>query len=89
MGLTTEESMVKKFIFETMVKLIVSMNFRCELRDPSGGCVSDVSWNPDQGLHLVTASGEDKNPVLKLWDLRSSTSLPLATLQGHTEGSFR
>lgn len=59
---------------------------RCELRDPSGGCVSDVAWNPDQGLHLVTASGEDKNPVLKLWDLRSSTSLPLATLQGHTEG---
>jgi WD40 repeat protein len=39
-----------------------------------------------QGLHLVTASGDDKNPVLKLWDLRSSTSLPLATLQGHTEG---
>lgn len=58
----------------------------CELRDPSGGLVSDVAWNPDQGLHLVTASGDDKNPVLKLWDLRSSTSLPLATLQGHTEG---
>jgi len=48
--------------------------------------VSDVAWNPDQGLHVVTASGEDKNPVLKLWDLRSSTSLPLATLQGHSEG---
>ena len=58
----------------------------CELRDPSGGSVADVAWNPDQGLHLVTASGDDRNPVLKLWDLRSSTSLPLATLQGHTEG---
>eukprot|EP01038_Epipyxis_sp_PR26KG_P012063 gene12063-16144_t len=58
----------------------------CELRDPAGGLVSDVAWNPDQGLHLVTASGDDKNPVLKLWDLRSSTSLPLATLSGHTEG---
>jgi protein transport protein SEC31 len=34
----------------------------------------------------VTASGDDKNPVIKLWDLRSSTSLPLATLQGHKEG---
>lgn len=45
-----------------------------------------MAWNPDQGLHLVTASGDDKNPVLKLWDLRSSTSLPLATLQGHKEG---
>jgi protein transport protein SEC31 len=58
----------------------------CELRDPSGGPVADIAWNPDQGLHLVTASGDDKNPVLKLWDLRSSTSLPLATLSGHTEG---
>lgn len=58
----------------------------CELRDPSGGVVSDVAWNPDQGLHIVTASGDDRNPVIKLWDLRSSTSLPLATLQGHTEG---
>jgi len=58
----------------------------CELRDPAGGLVSDVAWNPDQGLHLVTASGDDKNPVIKLWDLRSSTSLPLATLQGHKEG---
>ena len=60
--------------------------YRCELRDPSGGTIADVAWNPDQGLHLVTASGDDRNPVLKLWDLRSSTSLPLATLQGHTEG---
>jgi protein transport protein SEC31 len=59
---------------------------RCELKDPSGSCVSDIAWNPDQGLHLITAGGDDKNPVLKLWDLRSSTSLPLATLQGHTEG---
>eukprot|EP00602_Paraphysomonas_sp_CaronLab_P005046 CAMPEP_0185030580 /NCGR_PEP_ID=MMETSP1103-20130426/17560_1 /TAXON_ID=36769 /ORGANISM="Paraphysomonas bandaiensis, Strain Caron Lab Isolate" /LENGTH=1052 /DNA_ID=CAMNT_0027565771 /DNA_START=108 /DNA_END=3263 /DNA_ORIENTATION=+ len=58
----------------------------CELREPSGCCISDIAWNPDQGLHLVTAGGDDKNPVIKLWDLRSSTSLPLATLQGHTEG---
>jgi protein transport protein SEC31 len=56
------------------------------LRDPSGGSVSDVAWNPEQGLHMVTASGDDRNPVIKMWDLRSSTSLPLATLQGHTEG---
>jgi protein transport protein SEC31 len=58
----------------------------CELRDSARSVVSDVAWNPDQGLHLVTASGDDNNPVLKLWDLRSSTSLPLATLQGHTQG---
>lgn len=51
-----------------------------------GGSVSDIAWNPDQGLHIITASGDDRHPVLKLWDLRSSTSLPLATLSGHTEG---
>ena len=27
--------------------------FRCELRDPTGGCVSDVAWNPDQGMESV------------------------------------
>ncbi|CAN0336500.1 unnamed protein product, partial [Discosporangium mesarthrocarpum] len=32
------------------------------------------------------ASGDDNNPVLKLWDLRSSTTLPLATLSGHSQG---
>lgn len=58
----------------------------CELRDPNGGSVSDISWNPDQGLNIITASGDDRNPVIKLWDLRSSTTLPLATLAGHTEG---
>lgn len=69
-----------------MLYFLYLCKHRCELRDPAGGCVSDVAWNPDQGLHLVTASGDDKNPVIKLWDLRSSTSLPLATLQGHKEG---
>lgn len=63
----------------------MSMN-RCELRDPAGGVVADIAWNPDQGLHIITASGDDKNPLIKLWDLRSSTTTPLATLHGHTEG---
>ena len=26
---------------------------RCELRDPTGGCVSDVAWNPDQGMESI------------------------------------
>jgi len=48
--------------------------------------VTDIAWNPTEGLHIITASGNDRNPVLKLWDLRSSTSIPLATLQGHNQG---
>jgi protein transport protein SEC31 len=58
----------------------------CELRDSAGQAVSDVAWNPTQGLHMLTASADDRNPVLKLWDLRASTSMPLATLAGHQQG---
>lgn len=59
----------------------------CELRcESSGASVSDMAWNPSEGLHLLTASSDDRNPVLKLWDLRSSTTLPLTTLQGHQQG---
>lgn len=59
----------------------------CELRgETAGQAVADVAWNPSQGLHLLTASADDRNPVLKLWDLRASTSMPLATLAGHTAG---
>lgn len=59
----------------------------CELRgETAGHAVADVVWNPSQGLHLLTASADDRNPVLKLWDLRASTSMPLATLEGHQQG---
>jgi len=57
----------------------------CELKCENGGiAVSDMAWNPSEGLHLVTASGDDRNPVIKLWDLRASTTMPLAQLEGHT-----
>mmetsp|Transcript_26772 Transcript_26772/g.73660 ORF Transcript_26772/g.73660 Transcript_26772/m.73660 type:complete len:1029 (-) Transcript_26772:36-3122(-) len=48
--------------------------------------ISDIAWNPTQGFHLLTASNDDRSPVIKLWDLRSSTSMPLATLTGHSQG---
>ena len=31
----------------------------CELRDPNRAPVSDIAWNPDEGLHIITASGDD------------------------------
>jgi len=60
----------------------------CELRCEStpGATVSDVAWNPTEGLHIMTASGDDRNPVMKLWDCRASTTVPLATLAGHSQG---
>ena len=59
----------------------------CQINcEGNGGPVSALGWNPSQGMHLMTASSDDRNPVLKLWDLRTSTSVPLATMGGHSEG---
>lgn len=35
----------------------------CELRDAQRGSVTDIAWNPDEGQNIVTASGNDDNPV--------------------------
>ena len=48
--------------------------------------ISDIVWNPTEGLQLITAMGDDTNPVINMWDLRSSTTVPLAQLQGHQQG---
>ena len=37
-------------------------------------------------MHLITASSNDRSPVLKMWDLRVSMSMPLVTLEGHAQG---
>lgn len=59
----------------------------CELRaETSGQPISSVAWNPTQGLQLLTATADDRNPVIKVWDLRTSTSMPLATLSAHSQG---
>ena len=55
----------------------------CELRcETSGSAVSCAQWNPSQGMHLSTSSADDRNPVIKLWDLRASMTMPLATTEG-------
>jgi len=58
----------------------------CELRCEANNCpVSDMAWNPTQGLHMMTAS-EGSGGHLRLWDLRASTSMPLTSLEGHPGG---
>ena len=57
----------------------------CELRVEANCPVSDMAWNPTQGLHMMTAS-EGGAGHLRLWDLRASTSMPLTTLEGHVGG---
>lgn len=58
----------------------------CELRDPQRGTISAIAWNPNEGLQIATASGDDQRPVVKLWDLRNSTSTPLAEFHEHAAG---
>ena len=60
----------------------------CSLSDPHRAPVSAIAWNPNEAQHIITASEDDQKPVIKLWDLRSSTSTPLAELNGHTAGNF-
>ena len=64
---------------------IKSRKVWCDIR-AGDQAISDIAWNPTQGFHLLTALNDDRNPVIKLWDLRSSTSMPLATLAGHSQG---
>jgi protein transport protein SEC31 len=58
----------------------------CELRDPARGAATAIAWNPNEGLQIATASGDDQHPSVKLWDLRNSTSTPLAEFHEHTAG---
>jgi protein transport protein SEC31 len=44
-----------------------------------------ISWHPDVATQMVTASGDDRSPVIQLWDLRFATS-PMRTLERHKKG---
>lgn len=58
----------------------------CHLKDPQRAPIADVCWHPEDGLYLATACDDDARPVLRVWDLRSSTNVPLAELSGHSKG---
>ncbi|KAJ3056979.1 protein transport protein S31 [Rhizophlyctis rosea] len=47
--------------------------------------IMGVAWNPDLPTQVVTASDDDHNPVLLIWDLRNA-SAPERTLSGHQKG---
>ncbi|KAJ1922193.1 protein transport protein S31 [Mycoemilia scoparia] len=47
--------------------------------------ISSISWNPDNATQLATASEDDNNPVVMMWDLRNANA-PSAVLQGHSRG---
>ena len=47
--------------------------------------VSAVAWDPTNSTKLITASPDDNNPVIYLWNLRNSNA-PEKTLTGHEQG---
>ncbi|KAJ2008325.1 protein transport protein S31 [Coemansia thaxteri] len=54
----------------------------------SGGRSAGVAaavWNPQSATQLVTASSDDSNPVIMLWDLRNANA-PSQTFAGHHRG---
>ncbi|KAJ2547933.1 protein transport protein S31, partial [Coemansia sp. RSA 1933] len=47
--------------------------------------ISATEWNPASPTQLVTASSDDSNPVIMLWDLRN-VNAPSQTFAGHNRG---
>jgi protein transport protein SEC31 len=47
--------------------------------------VSNVAWHPNNSTKLMTASIDDENPVILLWDLRNANA-PETVLHGHQKG---
>ncbi|CAG8591763.1 13128_t:CDS:10 [Ambispora gerdemannii] len=46
---------------------------------------TSVAWNPDVATQLITASEDDNNPVIVMWDLRNAHA-PEKVLTGHQKG---
>ncbi|KAF9926504.1 protein transport protein S31 [Linnemannia zychae] len=47
--------------------------------------ITAVAWNPDVATQIITATEDDNNPVILVWDLRYAHA-PEKTLSGHTKG---
>ena len=47
--------------------------------------VGAIAWDPNNATKLLTATPDDSNPVILLWDLRNSNA-PERQLQGHDQG---
>ncbi|BFZ64453.1 protein transport protein S31 [Saitoella coloradoensis] len=47
--------------------------------------ISSVVWHPENATKLITASEDDQNPVILMWDLRNANA-PEKILSGHEKG---
>ena len=44
-----------------------------------------IAWHPDNATQVITASEDDMNPVIYVWDLRNAHA-PEKVFSGHTKG---
>ncbi|CAG8490660.1 13439_t:CDS:10 [Cetraspora pellucida] len=47
--------------------------------------ITAVAWNPDMATQIITASEDDNNPVIVVWDVRNAHA-PEKVLTGHEKG---
>lgn len=47
--------------------------------------VSAIAWDPNNSTKLLTATPDDNQPIILLWNLRNANA-PEKTLQGHEQG---
>ncbi|ETV85073.1 hypothetical protein, variant [Aphanomyces astaci] len=50
------------------------------------GAISSLAWSPHEGFLLLTATRQ--SPLVHIWDLRASNSVPLVELHGHHGGGI-
>ncbi|GAB5590824.1 protein transport protein S31 [Umbelopsis nana] len=64
---------------------VVALAHAGNVMPSSRGGISSIAWSPDVATQIVTASEDDSNPVIALWDLRNAHA-PVKTLTGHQQG---
>jgi protein transport protein SEC31 len=64
---------------------VVALAHAGNVMPASRGGISSIAWSPDVATQIVTASEDDSNPVIALWDLRNAHA-PVKTLTGHQQG---
>jgi protein transport protein SEC31 len=62
-----------------------SLTLKNDLNNSGRKAVSAIAWDPEVPTKLATATSNDQNPLILMWDLRNSNA-PERVLQGHDQG---
>jgi protein transport protein SEC31 len=62
-----------------------SLTLKNDLNNSGRKAVSAIAWDPDVPTKLATATSNDQNPLILMWDLRNS-NVPERILEGHDQG---